>query len=156
MDWVTVLLIVFLIIMTGAIIYDKIQTKNKKKALNERYNVSKFPVTSLMGNQYFAEIIYNHDNYRNKRFECNAYIRSFKNGKVKDERILNRDFTFKDFDYDYIKVVKSAIGQYEEQNKLRLQNDKYQNETIAVNKKLFDEWDGVIKEEETDKITISL
>ena len=111
----------------------------KRKVLDDKYNVDKFPVTSSRGNQYFAKIIYNHEGLH--QFTCSIYKRiSDKNNKIKDEILSNRGFDFSEFNYDYIDVVKTAIKEYEN----KIIKDRDRKKSIASNKELFNKWDGRI------------
>ncbi|MBZ9622909.1 hypothetical protein G9F71_008585 [Clostridium sp. FP2] len=148
MDCIDIGIIGVVVVGVTYLVLESRYSRNKRKTLDEKYNVNKFPVTSIMGNQYYAEIIYNHREYCNKRFSCKIYKRLLKkNGKFKDELLLNRDVGFESFDYDYVEVVKITIGEYEAEHKAEILKKKHKDESITMNKKLFNEWDGVIREE---------
>lgn len=150
MDWLGLVFIIVIVCGVTFIILDTRKDKAKRKIIDKHYNVSKFPVTSLMGNHYYAEIIYNHREYRFENFSCKIYTRSFnKKGKAKDKIIVNRgvEFENKNLDYDYIKVVSMAINEYEAEHQAELLKNKHEEESIIINKKLFNEWDGIIREE---------
>ena len=151
MDWIAIILIAVIFFGIILLIIDTKKDITKRELIDKKYNVSKFPVTSLMGNQYYAEIIYNHREYSIDNFKVKIYTRNFKkNGKSKDKIIADRGVEFENsnLDYDYIKVVGMAIGEYEAEHKAEFLKKKHEVETVAANKKLFEAWDGIIKEEE--------
>jgi hypothetical protein len=148
MDWIDVGLLTILIGILIFVVCGTVVSRKERKVLDEKYNVSKFPVTSLMGNEYYAEIVYEHREHYRSDLYCKVYKRHFKkNGKFKDERISNRPVEFENFDYDYISVVVTSINEYEAEHQAELLKDKREEESVAVNKKLFNEWDGIIREE---------
>jgi hypothetical protein len=148
MDWIDVGIVGTVLVGVTYLVLENRQSRKQRKVLDDKYNVSKFPVTSLMGNEYYAEIIYEHREYYRNRLYCKVYKRHFKkNGKFKDERISNRPVVFENFYYNYISVVVLSINEYEAEHQAELSKDKHENEAVIANKKLFNEWDGVIREE---------
>jgi hypothetical protein len=148
MDWIDIGMVGTVVVGVAYLVLGSRQSRNERKALDNKYNVSKFPVTSLMGNQYYAEIVYNHEEFCMSKFYCKVYKRHFKkSGKFKDERISNRPVVFEIFDYNYISVVSLAINEYEAEHQEELLKNKHEEEAVEANKKLFNEWDGVIREE---------
>ena len=145
MDWVSVLCMIFIGCLITFVVFMNTVWSRESKALDKKYNVSKFPITSLMGNQYFAEIKYNHESMCWTQFTCNIYERVLKkSGKLKDILVASRGFDFIDTNNSHIGVVKNTIKQYEDENLKVEQNE----DNVAANKKLFEAWDGIIKEEE--------
>jgi hypothetical protein len=146
MDWLMVICIAGVAFLGAAMVMAVKKENDKESALDRKYNVGKFPVTSLMGNKYYAEIVYNHDKYCRNRFDCQIYKRGYrKNGKFKDEVLSDVGFEFEGFDYDYIKVVSRVIGEYEDKHKAEFLKKKHEDDAVAANKKLFNDWDGVIQ-----------
>jgi len=137
-------IIIMVIALVIFVICSNVKWENERKALDKKYNVTKFPVTSLRGNQYYAEITYNHERFSYYEFTCTIYKRvPNKKGKLIDEEISSRGFDFKEVDYDYIKIVKKVIESYE---KSCIKNN-YIKESVTTSKKLFENWDGIIKED---------
>ena len=145
MNWTGVFLITILILSIGLYAAICISEKLENRRLDNKYNVNKFPVTSEMGIQYYAEILYNHDKWKGGRFRCKIYKRTLKNEtKFKDKLLKDSGINMEDYDYDYIKIVRYSIIAYEEMHKAEFLKLKHQQEAMKANKKLFNEWDGKI------------
>jgi hypothetical protein len=117
----------------------KIYKQHKEEQeMKKQIDVSKFPVISKMGNEYFVEILYEPDGW-SYPYVCRVYTREYKNNKkYKDTRVISENFRI--FNYNYIAVASNIITHYENINQKKLDKDKL----IQGNKKLFNEWDGQI------------
>jgi hypothetical protein len=145
-DWIFVIVVICLCSWLGMSLRKEWLILKEKE---QKYNVSKFPVTSKMGNQYYAEVKYVEDNYIGEMIYCNFYKRNLKsNGKYKDELIERNRIDFESFDYDYIKVVSQCIEKYEKQHESELKKQKHEEEAVKKNKEMFEKWDGIIVEKE--------
>lgn len=118
----------------------------ERKALDEKYNISKFPVISKLGVKYFVEIKYRHDGYHSYHLGVHIYERTFKpNGEHVDKRVESKFASTNTT--DYISLASYVVNNYEEEiNEANLRHKKH-NESLANGKKLFKEWDGIVKDE---------
>ena len=136
---------IFIILVTCIpltyIYFKEKKDSDKRKVLDDKYNVDKFPVTSSRGNQYYVKIRYNHEGLN--KFTCSIYKRiSDKNNKIKDKLLSHRGIDLDKLKFDYIKVVKIAVEGYEKDNISEIIKNKQERETLSANKKLFNQWDG--------------
>lgn len=136
-----------IIVIMGMILVLSYYVEHKElKEKEDKYNVSKYPVVSKMGNKYYAEVKYKHDNFWGDSIYCNVYTREIKeNEKYKDKLIVSERVNFESFDYNYIDVITHCIKTYEEEHRKELEFNKYEEEQIKKNKQEFNSWDGVIK-----------
>lgn len=145
MDWISILCMIFIAGLITFVIFANTVWSKESNSLDKKYNVSKFPVISLTGKQYFAEIKYNHENFAFTQFTCNIYKRVLKkHGKFKDEIVTNRGFDFSEVNYSHMKIVKDVIERYETEC---LKDERNEN-SISANKKLFEDWNGIIRNKE--------
>jgi len=142
MNGIDIFFIILIMVVITLITMANISWDKERKILDNKYNVEKFPVISPAGNQYYAEIVYNHERFSYGTLTCNIYQRVIKkNGKFKDEEVGSKGFDFVGVSSDYITVVKGLIQRYED-TKIMIQKHE---ESRINNKKLFNDWDGIIK-----------
>lgn len=142
-----IIMILAVVIIVGIMIINAMYGKEAKDMdrISKKYNVSKFPVTSRMGNKYYAEVVYDHDRF-NAGICCNFYTRTFKkSGRYKDTLVDYNRINFEGFNYNYITIVSQCVESYEEAHKVELEKKRYEEESVKTNKELFNQWDGVIK-----------
>ena len=145
MDTLSVITIVMVILLVAVVIESNVEIIRNRRKISKKYNVSKFPVVSKMGNKYYAEVVYNHTRF-NEGTDCNFYKRTFKkSGKYKDELIDSTRVDLEGFKYDYIKVISECIEGYEYDHRKELEHKLSEKLAIRENKELFNQWDGVIK-----------
>lgn len=144
MDCTVIFIIILIIIFIGITILVTLLDIRELKEKEKKYNISKFPVISRMGNKYFAEVV-----YRENRFtswiECNIYERVFKNqSKYKDKLLASKKVDFESFDYNFRNVVVRIICKYEQDHETEIKKKRHEEEALTSNRKQFEEWDGII------------
>jgi len=142
------MIILFGIVGLGLYLFIKttIESNRERKALDNKYNVSKFPVTSKSGVKYFVEIEYRHDGYHSYDLGVHVYERTLKtNSKYNDKRVESKFASTNTT--DYISLASYVVNNYEEKINTNNLRHKKHNELLNSGKKLFEEWDGIIKDE---------
>lgn len=142
------LIIIFAVVGSGLFLFIKITIENnqERKALDEKYNISKFPVTSKSGVKYFVEIEYRHGGYHSCNLGVHVYERTLKpNGKYSDKRVESKFASTTST--DYISLASYVVNNYEEEMTATNLSHKKHNEALSNGKKLFKEWDGIVKDE---------
>jgi len=145
MDILSFIMLTVVILGVIGIIEANVDDSRNRNKISKKYNVSKFPVVSKMGNKYYAEVVYDHTRF-NEGTDCNFYKRAFKkNGKHRDKLIDSIRVDLETFKYDYVKIISECIEGYEFNHKKELEQKKYETESLKINKELFNQWDGVIQ-----------
>lgn len=143
----------FLLMLLGAVvsilfifIKDVIDSNREINMLDKKYNVSKFPVISKSGVKYFVEIKYRHDGIHSCNLGIHVYERTLKpNGKYKDKCVVSKFAPTTST--DYISLASYVVNNYEEEMTASNLRHKKHNDSVAIGKKLFKEWDGIVKDE---------
>jgi hypothetical protein len=111
--------------------------------------LSKFPVASENGNIYRVDIEA-HD-YPNTDYYVTLYKEEIsRRGKIKFVRIAGGEYdpgnryNFRDWHYDFTKMAKHKVKQYEDS----LETSRKYNSKLYESVCGFEKWDGVIKNEE--------
>lgn len=115
----------------------------EQKTLEGKYNVSKFPVTSKRGNQYYVEIKYKFDTCGWYDSVCIVYKRKFINeDKYKDKEVIKKHITLKEYNYNYINIASNVINTMEDIEEEIKQKREEENRLVAEARKAFAKWDG--------------
>ena len=142
------LIIIFGIVGIGLFLFVRITIENnqERSALDKKYNISKFPVTSKSGVKYYVEIEYRHDGLHSYDLGVHVYTRTLKpNGKYNDSRVESKFASTSTT--DYISLASYVVNNYEEEMTAVNLRHKKHNESLVASKKLFEEWDGIVKDE---------